>query len=108
MTPKDIIENQIPVALQKRPELLAEIGKIIHFDISGDNGGGWTMDLTKSSDWISNGINGSSAMTIYMDGDDFVKLRQGQLNPQMAAMMGKLKFKPFNLDLALKVAKLLG
>ena len=108
MTPKEIIEQQIPVALGKKPELILEINAVIHFNITGDNGGQWTMDLTKESDWVSQGLNGEPKLTVTVSDKDFVKLRKGELNGTMAVMMGKLQFKPMDLNFATKVAKLLG
>lgn len=108
MTAKDIIEEQIPVALKKRPELVSDINSIIHFNITGDQGGQWTMDLTKQNDWIASGFTGTPALTVTINHDDFVKLRKGELNGTVAVMMGKLHFKPLDLGLAMKVAKLLG
>lgn len=106
MTAREIIEDQIPVALKKRPELVSEIGAIIHWNIT--EAGTWTMDLTKDDNWISTGLTGDAALTITMKEDDFIRLRQGELNGTLAAMTGKLHFKPFDLPLAMKVAKLLG
>lgn len=107
MTSKDILETEIPNVLKQKPELAKDINAIVHFNITGDNGGTWTVDLTKSEDWVSEGANGSPKMTISCSNDDFVKIRQKQLNPQMAAMQGKLKFKPMDMGLAMKLAKLL-
>jgi putative sterol carrier protein len=107
MTAKDILETEIPGALKQKPELAKEINSIIHFNITGDGGGTWTLDLTKAEDWVSEGANGEPKMTITVSNDDFVKIRQKQLNPQMAAMQGKLKFKPMDMGLAMKLAKLL-
>ncbi|RKG54915.1 SCP-2 sterol transfer family protein [Corallococcus sp. AB011P] len=106
-TAKDIIETQIPGKLQEKPELAKDINAIIHFDVSGDGGGKWTLDTTKSEGWVSEGLNGASKMTVTVSNDDFVKIREGKLNPQMAAMQGKLKFKPMDMGLAMKLAKLL-
>jgi putative sterol carrier protein len=108
MTAKDIIETEIPGALNQKPELAKDINSIIHFDITGDNGGKWTLDLTKASDWVSSGANGTPKMTITVSNEDFVKIREKKLNAQMAAMQGKLKFKPMDMGLAMKLAKLLG
>ncbi len=107
MTAKDILENEIPTLLQSKPELAKEINAVIHFNVTGDQGGAWTVDLTKASDWVSAGSTGTPTMTITVSGEDLVKIRQKQLNPQMAAMMGKLKFKPMDMGLALKLGKLL-
>jgi putative sterol carrier protein len=108
MTPKDILENEIPSLLVRKPELAQEIGAVIRFDIGGPQGGQWTLDLTQASDWVKPGAVGSPRMTIAISDENLVKLRQGQLNPQMAALTGKLKFKPMDMALATKLGKLFG
>ena len=107
MTAKDILETEIPKLLTAKPELAKEINAIIHFNITGDAGGSWTMDLTKAADWVKAGIEGTSKMTITVSAEDFVKIREKKLNAQMAAMQGKLKFKPMDMGLAMKLGKLL-
>ena len=47
---QDIIEKDIPATLQQKPELAKDINSVIHFNITGDNGGTWTLDCTKSAD----------------------------------------------------------
>ena len=107
ITAKSIIETEIPNLLKAKPELAKEINAILHFDVSGEQGGKWTLDLTKDSDWVSQGLNGTPKMTVTVSDADFVKIRQKQLNAQMAAMTGKLKFKPMDMGLAMKLGKLL-
>ena len=106
-TAKSILENEIPTLLQAKPELAKDINAIVHFNVTGDQGGQWTVDLTKSSDWVSSGLQGEPKMTVTVSDQDFVKIRQKQLNAQMAAMQGKLKFKPMDMGLAMKLGKLL-
>jgi putative sterol carrier protein len=108
MTSKDILETEIPNALKAKPELGKEINSVIQFNITGDGGGTWTLDLTKDAGWVSSGAADAPKMTITCSNEDFVKIRQKQLNPQMAAMQGKLKFKPMDMGLAMKLGKLLG
>ncbi|RYZ56190.1 MAG: SCP2 sterol-binding domain-containing protein [Sphingobacteriales bacterium] len=107
MNAREIIEEQIPIALKKKPELVTDINAVIHWNITGPGGGTWTMDLTRDTEWISKDFQGVPALTVTMSNDDFVLLRQGRLNGMMAVMNGKLKFTPMNLGLAMKVAKLL-
>jgi putative sterol carrier protein len=104
---KNILENEIPTLLKTRPELAKDINAIIHFNVTGENGGTWTMDLTKASEWVTTGAQGTPKMTITVSDQDFLKIRQKQLNAQMAAMQGKLKFKPMDMGLAMKLGKLL-
>lgn len=107
MAVKDILENEIPNRIKAKPELASEINAVIHFDLSGDDGGQWTLDCTKSENWVSTGKNGESKMTILASASDFEKVATKQMNAQMAAMSGKLKFKPMDMGLAMKLAKLL-
>ena len=108
MTSKDILETEIPNVLKAKPELGKDINSVIHFNVTGDNGGTWTLDLTKSDNWVSQGATGEPKMTITVSNADFVAIREKKLNAQMAAMQGKLKFKPMDMGLAMKLAKLLG
>ena len=107
MTSKDILETEIPNVLKAKPELAKDINSVIHFNVTGDNGGTWTLDLTKPDNWVSTGANGEPKMTITVSNADFVAIREKKLNAQMAAMQGKLKFKPMDMGLAMKLAKLL-
>jgi putative sterol carrier protein len=108
MTSKDILETEIPGLLKQKPELGKDINAVIHFNVTGDNGGTWTLDLTKPDNWVSKGTTGEPKMTITVSNADFVAIREKKLNAQMAAMQGKLKFKPMDMNLAMKLAKLLG
>jgi putative sterol carrier protein len=104
---KTILEHDIPAALAAKPELAKEINAVIHFVITGDQGGTWTMDCTTASGSVVPGAQGTPKMTLTVSDADFVKIRSKQLNAQMAAMQGKLKFKPMDMGLAMKLGKLL-
>jgi putative sterol carrier protein len=106
-TAKEILEIEIPKRIQAKPEIAKDINAVIHFSISGDNGGTWTLDCTKPDNWMSAGASGTPKMTITVSNDDFVKISSKQMNAQMAAMQGKLKFKPMDMGLAMKLSKLL-
>jgi putative sterol carrier protein len=108
MAIKDILEVEIPKRLAAKPELAKDINAVVHFTISGDGGGDWTLDCTKTDGWVSAGKNGESKMTIMAAAADFEKIINKQMNAQMAAMQGKLKFKPMDMGLAMKLAKLMG
>jgi hypothetical protein len=107
VTSKSILENDIPAVLTAKPELARDINAVVHFVITGDNGGTWTLDLTKPAGWVTSGAVGEPKMTVTVSDADFLKIHSKQLNGQMAAMQGKLKFKPMDMGLALKLGKLL-
>jgi putative sterol carrier protein len=106
LTPKQILEERIPQKLKESPDLVKEIGAVLRFEISGPAGGTWTVDLTKTSDWVKQGSEGTPKMTVLCSDQDFVKILNRELNPQMAALQGKLRFKPMDMALAMKLGKL--
>ena len=108
VTAKSIVEQDFPAALKNRPELAKEINAVLHFVVTGEGGGAWTMDCTREADWVRPGTEGTAKMTVTVSAEDLVKIRLKQLNAQMAAMQGKLKFKPMDMGLALKLGKLFG
>ena len=108
MAVKEILETEIPNRIKAKPELAKDINAVIHFNITGDGGGTWTLDCTKAEGWVSAGANGEAKLVLTCAAGDFEKIVTKQMNAQMAAMSGKLKFKPMDMGLAMKLGKLLG
>lgn len=108
MAVKEIFETELPNRLKAKPDLAKEINAVLHFNITGDGGGTWTLDATKASDWVTTGATGTAKMVVVCSAGDFEKIVNKQMNAQMAAMSGKLKFKPMDMGLAMKLAKLMG
>ena len=106
LSPQEIFEVKIPERLQKRAEKIATINTIYQFDITGDNGGQWVVDLTQAGGVVSAGTNPAAKCTVTMDSAKFSDLIEGKLNPQMAFITGKLKVKG-DMGLALKLGSIL-
>ena len=88
-------------------EKAAALGAIYQFNIEGDNGGIWVVDLTKTEDFVTEGGSDSSECTITMTESDFMDLVEGRLAGPQAFMMGKLKIDG-NMGLAMKLGNVLG
>lgn len=107
LTPKEIFEEKIAQRLAANPQVAEKINSSYQFDITGDGGGQWAVDLTKKSDFVVPGTIADPKVTITMSSKDFVDLVEGRLNGQMAFMQGKLKLKG-DMSLALKLQQILG
>jgi len=107
-TVKEIFEQQIAQRLEANANLATDINALVHFNITGDGGGTWTLDTTAGKRAVESGAHGEPKMVITCSDQDFVRIATKQLNPNMAAMSGKLKFKPMDMNLAMKLGKLLG
>lgn len=89
------------------PAKFEGIDAIYEFNITGDDGGTWTMDLKSDPKAISEGSKGNATCTITMSNSDFSDMIDGSLNPQMAFMTGKLKVSG-DMGQAIKLGNILG
>lgn len=81
---------------------------IYRFDLSGEHGGVWFLDLKSGSGGAGQGEPPVKAdVVMAMDSADFTKMFSGKLKPTMAFMSGKLRIKG-DMTLAIKLEKLMG
>jgi putative sterol carrier protein len=106
-TPKQYFEEKIAKKLQDRPDISKSVNSVYEFNITGDNGGVWTVDLTKEPGAVSAGSSGNAKCTVTCAAGDFMNIVSGKMNPQMAFMSGKLKIKG-DMGLAMKLQKVIG
>ena len=108
-TVAEIFTQKIADRLKSKPDVVSSVNATFVFQLSGDGGGAWTIDLKKTEDFVYEGAAETPDLTVKMAADDFLKLVEGKLNPQMAFMGGKLKFEPTSaMSLALKLQQVLG
>ena len=107
LTAKEVFENHIPSRLANKPDVVTSINNSYQFDLTGDGGGKWVVDLTQPGGKVSEGEKADAGVTVTMTASDFVDLVQGKLNGQMAFLQGKLKIKG-DMSLALKLQQVLG
>ena len=106
-TPKSFFEEKIAKKLKDKPETSKAVNSVYEFNITGDNGGVWTVDLTKEPGVVSAGSTGNAKCTVTCSSNDFMNIVSGKMNPQMAFMSGKLKIKG-DMGLAMKLQKVIG
>ena len=107
MTPKQYFEEKIAKKLQDKPEISKAVNASYEFNITGDTGGVWTVDLTKEPGVVSAGSTGAAKCVVTCAAADFLNITSGKMNPQMAFMSGKLKIKG-DMGLAMKLQKVIG
>ncbi|KAF6124792.1 hydroxysteroid dehydrogenase like 2 [Phyllostomus discolor] len=88
-------------------DIVKAIQAVYKFELSGEDGGTWFLDLKNKSGNAGYGEPSDKAdVVMHMTTDDFVKMFSGTLKPTTAFMSGKLKIKG-NMALAIKLEKLM-
>lgn len=101
MTPKEIFETQIA----KRAPEATDIDAIFQFNITGDDGGEWVVDLKEGK--VGEGTADDADCTITMSDENFVNLVTGKVPGPQLFMMGQLQVAG-NMGLAMKLGQVVG
>jgi len=104
ITAAKIFNEDMPAKLEANADSVKSVNAVYQFVIDGDNGGTWTVDLTRDGDFVSEGESDDPDCTVTMQESDFVDMWQGKLPGPQAFMMGKLKIQG-NMGLAMKLQK---
>lgn len=103
MTGIEFIEN---LPNKVKPEAIEGMQTVFHFDLSGEGGGQKTLELKDGTLVAHDGFVGEAKCEVKADAGNFLKVVQGDLNPMMAVLTGKLKIS--NQGEMIKYAKIFG
>ena len=104
---KGILDNLNKKIETADPEKMKGVSAVYQFDLSGDNGGEFHVNVDDGKANVAEGAHDSPNITISMAADDFDDMLEGKLNATSAFMAGKLKVKG-DMSLAMKLQSLLG
>ncbi len=102
MNPQEIFDQ---MAANLNTDAAKGMNSTIQFNLSGDNGGQWYVNIKDGKAEVHEGTAPSANMTMSMSAQDYVDMTTGKLNGQMAFMSGKLKLSG-DMGLAMKMQTL--
>ncbi|MCZ7667618.1 MAG: SCP2 sterol-binding domain-containing protein [Chloroflexi bacterium] len=88
MSVSDIFSN---MSQNFNAEKAGDLDASVVFDLSGDEGGAWTVSVADGKCDVQQGAAESPTATIQMSAADYAAMTSGALNPMMAFMSGKIK-----------------
>ncbi|MBL8605112.1 MAG: SCP2 sterol-binding domain-containing protein [Myxococcales bacterium] len=102
-----LFNQDIPEALGRRGDDARKIGGKYQLNISGDNGGSWSVDLVSNPPTCASGTAADAGVTIDVAAADFQTLVADPSAGMKLFFAGKLKVKG-NQMLAMNLQKLFG
>ena len=99
-TPKEFFEVVLPKRFKS--DKAAGMDAIFQTNVTGANGGNWTVTIKNQQLDVKTGIHPSPNVTVKMDEKDFLNLVNGKISAEKAFFSGKLHLKG-NIALALKL-----
>jgi F420-dependent oxidoreductase-like protein len=73
------------------PTLVQRVNAVYQFNVHGDDGGAWVVDLKNGAGQVWSGQHEAADCIISMNQDDFVALASGRINPINAFMQGRIR-----------------
>jgi putative sterol carrier protein len=84
------------------PEKAQGVNATIQFDLSGDNGGQFYLNIADGQVEAHDGLADNPKMTLKADAEDYYSVATGKTNPMQAFMSGKIKIQG-DMSLAMKM-----
>lgn len=99
-TPREFFEKVLPTKFD--PKKAAGLEAVIQMNITGPDGGDWTVIIKDQKMEVKKGVHPSPEIGIKVSDSDFVDLINNKLKALQAFMSGKIEFKG-SLALGLKL-----
>ena len=105
-TPRDLF-NRLEEKLVSEPHRTMGLTALYQFEISGELGGRWYVDINNGRIEVCEGRAERANCTIMMEDTDYVAMATGRLRGQTAFMTGKLRVKG-DIELAMRANSIFG
>jgi len=86
LSPQEIFEQVLPDLAKKHPDTSRAINAVLAIELTGNNGGAWSLDLTGASPELSRGICEGAQCIVRMEAERFSNLlKTRKIAPWLAA-----------------------
>ncbi len=99
-TPQEFFDKVLPARF--KPEKAEGIDATVQVNVSGPEGGNWTVTIKDKKLQVTEGTDPNANLTLKMGLIDFLELVNGKLSAEKAFFTGKIQFKG-NIAVALKL-----
>jgi putative sterol carrier protein len=105
-TPENLLDRSVR-RLRAEPERVAGLTAKYRFEVTGENGGVWTIDVVDGAASLVRDDPGRADVTVGISSADYLALHGGRLNGFRALMTGRIRVHGSGL-LAARLRAILG
>jgi putative sterol carrier protein len=105
VTPAQVLEEALPRALRASEKKARSIGATYLFNLAGDEGGEWTVDLRNVE--VRRGTIHNPDVILEMTDEDFSAMTRGKLDVGQATREGRIRIAG-NAELIVQLGELIG
>jgi putative sterol carrier protein len=99
-SPREFFDNALPARF--KPEKAKDIDVVTQINITGPDGGNWTVTIKDQKLQVIEGVATSPSLTLKMNENDFMDLVNERLSAEKAFFTGRIQFRG-NIATALKL-----
>ena len=99
-SPREFFDNALPARF--KPEKAKYIDVVTQINITGPDGGNWTVTIKDQKLQVIEGVATSPSLTLKMNENDFMDLVNERLSAEKAFFTGRIQFRG-NIATALKL-----
>lgn len=99
-TPREFFQKILPAKF--KPEKAEGVDVVAQLNVSGPEGGSWTVIVKDQKLQVTEGVHESPNLTLKMSPNDFMDMVNGKLSAEKAFFTGRVQFKG-NISIALKL-----
>jgi len=99
-SPREFFNNALPARF--KPEKAKDIDVVTQINITGPDGGNWTVTIKDQKLQVTEGVAPSPSLTLKMNENDFIDLVNERLSAEKAFFTGRIQFRG-NIATALKL-----
>ena len=89
-----------------KPEQAEGVEALYQINLTGEGGGQWYVTVHNKQCAVATGMAEKPSLSLQAEASDWLKIVNGELNPTVAVLQGKLTFQPFDIAAATKFAEL--
>jgi putative sterol carrier protein len=90
-TPREFFEKALTARF--KPEKTVGINVITQLNVTGPEGGNWTVIVNDQKLQVTEGTHAAPTLTLQMNENDFMNMVNGKLSAEKAFFTGKVHFK---------------